>query len=133
MTEKNNYTGFDPKYFVSQNSPSIDDMFDKERKDLLERIDRLEGFISDRKRIQYDNLNRIENDTCNLDSKLYQAKSISPYDHLQHNQIEKELVNLESQKRLENVNAWRDMWLVQKEALELFKSYQQLRQMKDFK
>ena len=124
--QKNNYGGFDEKYFVPSPDP-IMEMLDKDRKDLLERIDMLDKWLDQRKKILYDNLGRIGYNICRVDSSIRHSEWTNPYDHRDIQGLEKSLIDLEQQKRMENTGAWKDMWLVSKELLELTRQYQQQR------
>ena len=128
-----NYTDFDPKYLLSPAVDPIADMMDSNRKDLLERMDKLESYLGHRKKILYDNLDRIVDDTCQVSSLLNQARLTSPYDRLPQQNLERQLFDLEQQKRQEQAGAWKDIWLVTKELLEFMKQYQNLKRMEAFK
>ena len=120
----NNYGPFDPKYFVA--SDPLAELLGADKRDLVQRIAKLDGWIEDRKKILYDNLSRIEDDICRADSDLYQVRLTHPYDPRPAEGIEKTLFGLEEQKCLERGGAWKDMWLVQKELIELMKQYRSL-------
>jgi len=124
--DKNNYGLFDEKYFVPSPDP-IMEMLDTDRKDLLERIDILDKWLDQRKQIQNDNLSRIEYDICQVDSSIRHSEWINPYDHRELHGLERSIIDLEEQKRMENTGAWKDMFLVGKELLELTRQYQQQR------
>ena len=122
--QTNNYGPFDPKYFVE--SDPLAEMVSADKRDLGERIGKLETWLDDRKKILYDNLARIEDDICHADSDLYHARLTHPYDTRPAEGIERTVFDLEQQKRFERGGAWKDMWLVNKELLELVRQYQQL-------
>ena len=126
MTDRrNNYGPFDSKYFVEE-SP-LEDMFASEKKDLGERISKLESWITDRNALMYDNLARIDEKECEVDSQIYWARCIHPYEPREVQGLEKTLVDLEVQRRLERGGAWKDCFLVNKELIELIRQYQQLK------
>ena len=124
MNPTNNYAPFDPKYLVA--SDPISDLFGADKRDLVERIGKLESWLDERKKILYDNLARIEDDVCRADSDLYHVRVTHPYEPRLAEGIERTLFNLEEQKRLERGGAWKDLWLVNKELLELTRQYQQM-------
>ncbi len=124
MNPTNNYGPFDPQYFVA--SDPLDDLFGGDKRDLVERIAKLEGWLDERKKILYDNLARIDDDVCRADSDLYHVRVTHPYEPRLAEGIERTLFNLEEQKRLERGGAWKDLWLVNKELLELTRQYQQM-------
>lgn len=125
MEPTNNYGPFDPKYLVP--SDPLADLFGADKHDLVERIAKLEGWLDERKKILYDNLGRIDDDICRADSDLNFVRYSHPYEPRLAEGIERTLFNLEEQKRLERGGAWKDLWLVNKELLELTRQYQQLR------
>lgn len=125
MQETNKYGPFDPKYFVE--SDPLADMIGADKRDLGERIGKLESWLDDRKKILYDNLARIEDDVCHAESDLYHVRATHPYEARPAEGIERTLFDLEQQKRFERGGAWKDMWLVNKELLELVRQYQQLK------
>lgn len=120
-----NYTTFDAKYFVE--TDPVADMLDGERRDLLDRIDKLESHITQRKKLMYENLNRMDEDSCSVGSRISQAQIVNPYDRIGANRLEDNVLDLERQKRTEKDNAWKDMWFINKELLELMKQYQDFR------
>lgn len=120
-----NYGAFDPKYFVA--SDPLAELMTADKRDLAERIVKLEGWLDERKKILYDNLARIEEDVCRADSELYHIKITHPYEARPAEGIERALFDLEQQKRFERGGAWKDMWLVNRELLELVKQYQSLK------
>lgn len=124
MNPTNNYGPFDPKYFAE--SDPLADLLGADKHDLGERIAKLEGWLDERKKILYDNLARIEDDVCRADADLYHVRITHPYDPRPAEGIERTLFDLEQQKRFERGGAWKDMWLVNKELLELTRHYQQL-------
>lgn len=124
MNPTNNYGPFDPKYFVA--SDPLADLLGADKRDLIERIAKLEGWLDERKKILYDNLARIDDDVCRADSDLYHVRVTHPYEPRLAEGIERTLFSLEEQKRLERGGAWKDMWLVNKELLEMTRQYQQL-------
>jgi len=129
---RNGYVEFDPRYFVPSaveaGAPSLD-FLDSEKKDLRERMQKLESWIEDRKRIMDENLLRIEEDTCLVDRQVEETACREPLDPKHIHDLEGSLLELENQKRLEKTGAWKDMFLVSKELLELFKEYQRLGRM----
>jgi len=138
MVEKSNQhyglDPFDPRYFVqvaNQTAGPLDSMLEADRKDILDRMDSLEAYITQRKDIMYENLDRIDQDSCDLGSKLNSARLAQPYDHMSHNQLERNLFDLERQKREEKTHAWKDVWLISKELLEVMKDYQNFKKMED--
>lgn len=120
----------DPKYFVEPDP--ISDMLETERRDLLDRIDTLEDHVKSRKELMYTNLSHIDENTSQLGQTLSRTMLLHPYDVDEVSKLERELFNLENQKRMEKTNTWRDIWNVSKELLELMKEYQQLRKRENF-
>lgn len=134
MVEKiyQNYGPFDPRYFVQipdQGPGFLDDILEADRKDLLERMDSLEAYITQRKELLYENLNRIDQDSCDLGTKVNKALITHPYDQQSVPNLERSLFDLEKQKREEKTNAWKDIWQVSKELLEVMKDYQNMKKM----
>ncbi|MEK9136480.1 MAG: hypothetical protein AAB393_05110 [Bacteroidota bacterium] len=125
------YIAFDPRYYVDASiraEPAFD-LFEEDKKILAFRLGKLEEWIEQRKSILQDNLDHVDHDICTIDTEVDRATAAEPYDPKQVHDLEKTLVGLEMQKRLEQVNAFKDMWLVEKEILETVKQYQRLERM----
>ena len=127
MTEQNNYGPFDAKYFVE--SDPLAEMVDADRKDLAERIGKLEGWLDDRKKILDENISRLEDQVCLVDSEMNRVQINPSYDLRPVLDLDRSLLAIDEQKCREKTGAWKDMFLVGKELLELMKQYQRLKRM----
>ena len=125
-------TGFEAEYLVQDSPDSIDKLFDQDRRDLLDRIDKIQGFMDQRMKIMYDNLYQIDQDSCGLGTRVEGIKQTQPYETQQISQLERGIFDLEKQKRHEKEAAWKDVWHLNKELITLMKEYQNMKKMEDF-
>lgn len=121
----NYISGFDPKYFVQ--TDLVSDMLDAERRDLLDRIDKLESFVNERKKLMYENLTELDEGLSYASQRIAQAQDWNPYDHKHASDLERRFGDIQQQKQMEKNHTWSDIWNVNRELLELMKDYQQLR------
>ncbi len=82
------YGMFSPKYFIQAPEKSgglggsgLDDILDADRRDILDRMDKLQDYVSQRKQIMYDNLERIDQDSCDINNRIEHVKVLEPYNH----------------------------------------------------
>lgn len=106
-------------------------LVDSQRKDLVERKDRLEAWLGGRQSVMDSNLSAIDSEIGKMDCAKEWSRSINPYDHEAIRGLEKLIMENELRKGLERSGAWKDMWLVQKELLEITKELQRLKRMEE--
>ena len=116
---------FDGRYCVQ--SDPLADMLDAEKRDLGQRISKLESWLQDRNSLMYSNLSQLDDRECAVDSRMYWLRTAHPYEIKETQGIEKSLLDIEFHKHLERGSAFKDMWLVNKELIELVRQYQQLK------
>jgi len=70
------------------------------------------GLISKRERIKYDNMHKIDYESCYMKTRLYELdhwrRGFDPQVERTRVQIEREMSSLEREKRFEEVACWRD-------------------------
>src|SRR3989304_4654960 len=104
----------DENYLIKATDP-LADLLDQDRKDLIERIDKLESLGGERNTLMYDNLSRLDQEDCYSSSLLSSARSGQPYDTRRLQGLEKNVLDVEQRKRMEKGGAWKDIWLITKE------------------
>jgi len=88
-----------------------------DKKDLIRsKIEMLVAGITERKRIKQDNIYRIDLDSCELNNIIFQMPYYRRYFFGRERlMVEKMKMDLESQKRMEEVNYFRDLSLLHKD------------------
>ena len=123
--EPSHYLAFDPHYFVF-----LKDILSPEDTNEITKIQTLEDYIEQRKKVLESNIASITQSILSLSSELSAAKGIDPYNHNRHIQMERTIIELEREKRQEQTNAWKDIWIVMKELLEIVKEAERKKSMR---
>jgi len=106
ITEEKSYLGSNP----------IDELMGEKRELLRSNIEMILSGIEVRRSIKQENLYRIDKDSCDCTTMILQMPFYRRYGfHRERMMIEKMKKDLESQKRMEEVNYFRDLAFLQKD------------------
>ena len=104
---------FGPLDIPTHPKDPLDMFFDSKRKILSKSVDDVVGLIYEREKIKIDNLAKIDYDSCSVKTKIFAFDHWPPETNQtverKRAAFEKELLNLEREKRMEEVNCWRDV------------------------
>jgi len=99
--------------YSSQSKDLLDNFFQAKRVNLGRSVEDITGLIEQRERIKERNLYRIALGECEINSKLHNMENwylgINPVIDKRRAIFEKELLDFEKQKRLEETAAWKDL------------------------
>ena len=94
-------------------SDPLDRFFESKRRILAKSVEDVVSLIEERKTIKYDNFEKIDYDSCCVQTKLYELDHWPPESkstvERKRSAFEKELLNFEREKRMEEVACWRDV------------------------
>jgi len=96
---------------------------------LSQSVEDMLGLLYERERIKYDHALTIDYASCQLKTRLFETGTwrtgMDPRLDRTRGQIEGELLNLEREKRMENVNCWRDVTRLKSELRETLREFDQ--------
>lgn len=112
----------------------LDRFFHGKRSFLAKSVEEILGLIYEREHLKYENIRKIEYDSCRVGTRLFQTYdwpigSNPNIDRIRSN-LEKELFTFEREKRMEDVSCWRDVCRLKSEFREVMRevSQEKLRQ-----
>ena len=90
-------------------------------------VDDILGLISERERLKYENMHKIDYESCQIKTRLFELdhwrRGFDPRLERTRVQIERELSALEREKRFEEVACWRDVTRLRSELREAVREY----------
>jgi len=132
LTSENRTSHLDALTDSLETPPSSDplDCFFSGKRDFIARsVEDILGMIYERESLKYENIEKIDYDFCKVHSRLFpleywETGMHSEIDKTRTN-IEKELVNLEREKRMEEVASWRDIARLRTDLREVMREFTQ--------
>ena len=128
---KQNYGPFGQEYFVESPEPvgALDDFVEAERRSIVDKLDKLDDLLKQRKDLMYGNVDRLVQNSLYVSAKIQHVKLQDPYNNRRIDFLCKLSTDIDKQIGMEQSTGWKDAWLIEKERLTAMQEYDRFKRL----